>query len=210
LFNAAAANQLLVTLSKKYPENIYVADAVISNLKNKEAAFYQQIAVAYPNDSLAVKSELKKVLNDIASAKSNKNNVAEKLFPKGAAIFKSVCHACHGTDGNGVKSLAPPLNNSNWVLGDKKKLISIVLYGLTGPVQVNGKVYKAPEVTGDMPGIGENKEFSDEDMAQVLSYIRNSWSNKAEKINAGDVDNVRRQNKGRQTSFTVEELNRLR
>ncbi len=106
--------------------------------------------------------------------------------------------------------LAPPLNKSEWVTGDKDKLISIVLYGLTGPVKVNGKIYKAPEINGEMPGLGNNKEFSDEAIAQLLSFIRNSWSNKAAKIDSTDINKIRKKFQVRQKSFTVEELNKLK
>ena len=85
-------------------------------------------------------------MDDIVNTKnrSNAKKIA-KEFPKGVKLFQSVCQTCHGPDGNGIKSLAPPLNNSNWVVGDKNKLISIVLYGLSNLVTVSRKVYKAPE-----------------------------------------------------------------
>lgn len=209
--NPSVAHQLLATLTKKYGNNIYVADAVISNLENKEAEFYKESLRMNGDTTLAINKRLKKVMEDIAKAKNNSN--AKKLakqYPKGAALFQSVCQTCHGPDGNGVASLAPPLNNSNWVLGDKKRLIPIVLYGLTGPVKVGDKLYKAPEISGDMPGIGQNKEFSDEDIAQVLSYIRNSWSNKAEPIKASDINAIRNKYKDRQKAFTMEELNKIK
>jgi len=211
-FNAAAAKQLLVTLTKKYPANIYIADAIISNLENKEAAYYKE-ALRYNTDtSLAINKRLKKVIDDIAKAKNNSNakNIAEE-FPKGVAIFSSICQTCHGTDGNGVPALAPPLNRSDWVTGDKNKLISIVLYGLTGPVKVAGKVYKAPEINGDMPGIGQSKEFTDSEIAELLNFIRHSWGNKGrDKIIPADVTNIRNKLKDRQKPFTTEELNKLK
>ena len=133
-----------------------------------------------------------------------------KDFPRGAFIFGTLCQTCHGTDGNGVSSLAPPLNNSNWVKGDKNKLIPIVLFGLHGPVEVAGKIYKAPEINGEMPGIGQNRDFSDDDIAQVLNYVRNSWSNKAERINASDIQRTRNKFKDRQKPFVMEELKNLK
>jgi mono/diheme cytochrome c family protein/glucose/arabinose dehydrogenase len=209
--NAAAANNLLMALTKNYGNNMYVADAIISNLENKEAAFYKAALKINPDTSVTINKRLKKVLEDIAAAKNSSNAKAlQKQYPRGAAIFQSVCQTCHGKDGNGVTSLAPPLNNSEWVKGDKNKFISIVLYGLTGPVKVNGKVYKAPEINGDMPGIFENKEFSDSDIAQLLSLIRNSWNNKAEKITEEDIKTIRAKEKGRQNSFTAEELENLK
>ena len=94
------------------------------------------------------------------------------------------------------------------MVGDKNKLISIVLYGLSGPVTVSGKVYKSPEINGEMPGIGSNKEISYDDVAQVLNFIRNSWSNKAPKITIKDVTNIRNKFRGRQKSFTIDELSK--
>jgi mono/diheme cytochrome c family protein len=149
----------------------------------------------------------KYVTDAITSHQSNKEIIyTSKDYPRGAAIFQTVCQTCHGADGNGITALAPPLNGSNWVQGDKNKLIPIVLYGLTGPVRIAGKLYKSPEISGDMPGIGANKDYSDEDIAQVLSFIRASWKNKAGRINAADVGDTRKKYNGRQKAFTMEEL----
>ena len=209
--NAASAHELLVSLIKKYPANSYVADAVISNLYNKEDAFYKEALSINADTALTINKRLKKVIDDIAKAKSGANlKKLAKLYPRGAEIFHSVCQTCHGIDGNGISALAPPLNTSNWVQGDKNKLIPIVLYGLTGPIKVGGKLYKSPEINGDMPGIGSNKEFTDDDIAQTLSFIRNAWNNKAEKINAADITNVRKQYKDRQKTFTMDELNGIK
>jgi mono/diheme cytochrome c family protein len=207
--NRNAAQQLLVDLSKRYGNNPYVADAIISNLENNEDAFYKKSIALNPDTSLVLNKRLRKVMDDIAKAKSGSNAKAlAKAYPKGAALFQSVCQTCHGADGNGVSALAPPLNNSNWVQGDKNKLIPIVLYGLTGPIKVGGKLYTSPEINGDMPGIGANKEFTDDDIAQVLSFIRQSWNNKAGEISTADISNTRNKYKDRQKTFTMDELNR--
>ncbi|HEY4289568.1 MAG TPA: c-type cytochrome [Puia sp.] len=193
--------QLQARLRRKYPHNIYVADAIISNLYNKEAQTLGS------DTTLALNRRLKKVLADVEKAKNNSNQKSlAKKYPRGATIFQTVCQACHGADGNGTTALAPPLNGSNWVQGDKNKLIPIVLYGLTGPVRIAGKLYKSPEINGDMPGIGSNKDFSDEDISQVLSFIRSSWNNKAGGINAADIGPIREKYKDRQKPFTMEEL----
>ena len=84
------------------------------------------------------------------------------------------------------------------------------MYGLTGPVSVNGKLYKAPEINGDMPGIFENKELSDDDIAELLNFVRNSWNNKASKIDARDIITVREKNKGRQNAYTADELKKMK
>jgi mono/diheme cytochrome c family protein len=61
-----------------------------------------------------------------------------------------------------------------------------------------------------MPGIGANDEYSDEDIAQILNYIRNSWNNKASKIKAKDVSDTRKKYSGRQKTFTEEELKTIK
>lgn len=207
-FDAAQAHAMLTTLARMYANKAIVADAIISNLYKKEDAFAKEALAINSDTSLVLNKRLKKVLDDIAKAKAGSNLKAlAKLYPKGAQIFQSVCQACHGADGNGIAALAPPLNGSNWVQGDKRKLISIVLYGLTGPLKVAGKDYK---LNGDMPGIGANKEFSDEDIAEVLSFIRGAWNNKADKVTPNDIGNIRKLNVNRQKTFTMAELDQLK
>jgi mono/diheme cytochrome c family protein len=184
---------------------------VISNLYDKEAAFYKEALTIHPDTSLVFNVQLKKLINNIEKARAGSNfSKLEKQYPRGAAIFQTVCQTCHGNDGNGVTALAPPLNGSNWAQGDKSKLIPIVLYGLTGPVKVAGKLYKSPEINGDMPGIGGNKEFTDDDIAEILNFIRNSWNNKGEKIIPEDIGGIRSKYKDRQKTFTMEELDQIK
>ncbi len=205
-FDPDAANKLLLDLSKKYSGNVFISDAVISNLQNKEAGFYKEFTGINPDTSLIISKRLKKIVDDMAKKKVNAPDPA-KEFPRGLALYRSICQACHGADGNGVNGLAPPLNNSDWVTGDKKRLASVVLYGLSGPITVSKKLYKAPEVSGEMPGIASNTNFSDEDVAQVLSYIRGSWANSADKVSKEDVAAIRLKYKGRQMGFTEKEFN---
>ncbi|SIN72547.1 DUF7133 domain-containing protein [Chitinophaga niabensis] len=190
-----------------FPKDVFVADALISNAKDQEAALLDEVIAWNPDTNLVIRRHLQKVLTDISNRrKASQGDVLAKEFPRGNLIFKTVCQTCHGADGEGIQSLAPPLNHSELVTGKKERLIAIVLYGLTGPVEVNGKIYKAPEYNADMPGIGSNDEFSDGDIAQLMSFIRNAWGNKAEKVTEKDILSVREKYKGRQKSFTMEEF----
>ncbi|MNL77614.1 hypothetical protein D3C87_2038370 [compost metagenome] len=81
-----------------------------------------------------------------------------------------------------------------------------MLFGLTGPVKINGHMYEAPEISADMPGIAHSEEITDEDVAQVLSFIRGSWQNNGSKVSRDEVAKVRQRLKGRQKAFTIEEL----
>ena len=99
------------------------------------------------------------------------------------------------------------MNGSQWVTGNKDKLVAIVLFGLTGPINVNDHLYRPPEINGDMPGIGYDKKMTNEDVAELLSFIRKSWRNEAGNVTPQEVNKIRLQLKGRQKAFTVDELN---
>jgi mono/diheme cytochrome c family protein/glucose/arabinose dehydrogenase len=208
-FDRRAADDLLDEVMKQYPENEFVADAVISNLENREDGFLKKVVAYNPDTSLVINKQLRKVLSDISDVSTKRNASAlEKKFERGFSLFKSSCQGCHGMDGNGMKALAPPLNRSEWVSGDKEKLASIVLFGLAGPISVNGKLYKAPDITGEMPGIGSNTQVSDEELAELLSFVRASWRNRADAVSAADIARVRDKFRARKSVFTMEELNR--
>ncbi|HEY0668227.1 MAG TPA: c-type cytochrome [Sphingobacteriaceae bacterium] len=208
-FDKASANRLLTRLSIAYAGDAYVADAILTNLKDKETLFSKQLAKLNPDSSL-INKRLKKVMADISSDLKNKDiNVLRRQFPRGYSLYSSTCQPCHGTDGNGVEFLAPPLNNSEWVTGKKDKAIAILLFGLTGPIKVNHKVYKAPEINGDMPGLGSNKDIVDEDIAQLLSFIRNAWNNTAPVVTREEVIEVRKRFNSREKPFTAEELEKF-
>ncbi|WPQ60351.1 c-type cytochrome [Chitinophaga sancti] len=202
------SSDLQTKLMTHYANDRYVADAIINNNSGKESQLLSQLIKINPDTTLAMRRHLEAIIKDIETHRKAKiTDALVKEYPKGAKLFANICQTCHGKDGEGIKSLAPPLNQSQLVTGDKKRLISIVLYGLTGPIDVNGKHYKAPEISADMPGIGSNDEFNDQDIAEVLSFIRNCWSNQAPKVTEKDIQEVRKKYKGRQKPFTIEELN---
>ena len=101
----------------------------------------------------------------------------------GKKVYASLCIACHQEDGSGVPSLNPPLMKSDWVSGDKNRLINIVLKGLQDKIEVNGESYEAV-----MPA---NDYLSDKEIADVLTYVRNSFGNKATAITSAEVKAVR-------------------
>jgi mono/diheme cytochrome c family protein/glucose/arabinose dehydrogenase len=127
-----------------------------------------------------------------------------RLVRQGEEIYKELCFACHGPDGKGMQmegapkgvTMAPPFLGSATLTGHADAPIAVVLKGLTGPV--NGKTYDALMVPM------ENND--DKWIAAVLSYIRNSFGNRASTVKARDVKRVRNQLKGRDVPFTIEEL----
>jgi len=108
---------------------------------------------------------------------------AERLH--GKQVYDAVCGTCHGADGMGMAGKAPPLAGSEWVLTKGfKRLTEIPLAGLNGPVTVKGQSWNA-----SMAAMGAG--LNDKDLAAVLTYIRSSWGNKAEPVEADDVKAIR-------------------
>jgi mono/diheme cytochrome c family protein len=206
-FDQAEAHGLAASLMRGYPDDRYVVDAVLSNLSDREAGFQKQLRAFLPDSSLLIHKQLSLVIANKKKAQAKLDPaVLKKEFPKGAVLFVSRCQPCHGADGNGVKPLAPPLNQSEWVTGSKNRLMAIVLFGLTGPIKVNDHLYRAPEINGDMPGIGADPNLSDETVAQLLGFIRKSWRNEADPVSAREVAEARQKLQDRQKPFTMREL----
>lgn len=108
------------------------------------------------------------------------------------------CAACHQTTGLGLPGVFPPLDGAIWVVGNEDRLIRLVSHGLMGPIEVKGNTYN-----GVMPAF---PQLSDEEMAGVLTYIRQAWSNAAPAISAAEVQQVRADVGARPGPWSPEEL----
>ena len=102
---------------------------------------------------------------------------------RGNALYKQYCLTCHQADGGGVPRMNPPLIKTTYVTGDKKKLIQWVLQGSVEKVPIDGQTY-----SNNMP---PQKYLTDQQVADVLTFIRSSFGNKSSAIFATDVKAVR-------------------
>jgi len=102
---------------------------------------------------------------------------------RGQRVYKNVCLTCHQADGGGVPNMNPPLSKTSYVLGDKKRLIGIVLNGLKGPNEIEGETYN-----NSMPA---QAYLTDLNVADVLTYVRNNFGNKASAIGPDEVHALR-------------------
>lgn len=123
------------------------------------------------------------------------------LFEKGKTIYATLCAACHQPHGFGLDGLAPPLVDSEWVLGKPEVLARIVMHGLAGPVKVSGRTYNLA-----MPPL---PQLTDEDIASVLTYIRREWEHTAGAVETKSVTTIREQEKSRMMMWTETELKNL-
>lgn len=103
---------------------------------------------------------------------------------RGKLVYDQTCLACHQADGSGVPRMNPPLIKTKWVLGDKNTLINIVLKGLNEEIEVDGETYHNP-----MP---PHNFLTDQQIADVLTFVRNSFSNKATAVTVAEVKKARR------------------
>lgn len=202
----AQAEPVLLDLARQHKNNPYVADAVISGLYHREQAFLKRFEQAGGDTASRFYKKLTRVIAGANEHQRELKKNAKAQFSAGKKLFETYCQVCHGEDGNGITSLGAPLNGSPWVMGEKDKLLAIVLKGLTGPVTIGNKTYRKPEVSGEMPAFGENSQLSDEDLAQILSFIRNAWGNEAAPVTVPDVQQAREKYKGRQNAFSQDEL----
>lgn len=133
----------------------------------------------------------------------------KKQFEQGRVHYQRICLACHQAHGNGMQYLAPPLVGSEWVLGSPDRLIALTMDGVAGPIEVLGKVYTAPEIQPLMPGLRLNPELDDEQLAAILTYVRNEWGNAAEPVSAEAVAKYRSETEAR-TPWSPEDLMKIK
>jgi mono/diheme cytochrome c family protein len=115
----------------------------------------------------------------------NKNLPAQLVGKEhpGKADYNKYCLTCHQSDGSGVPNMYPPLTPGSWVGNDSDELIAIMMKGLSGKIEVNGEVYK-----NFMPS---QAQLTNEEIADVLSYIRSSFGNNFEPVTADMVKKTR-------------------
>jgi len=122
----------------------------------------------------------------------------------GKKQYNAACVTCHQPTGLGLPGAYPPLAGSDWVTGSEERLIRVVLHGLGGELEIKGATYNgAMPAFGRVPGSGYN--WRDDQIAAVLSYIRQEWGNKAGPITTEQVAAVRTQVQ-RTQPWTVQEL----
>lgn len=129
---------------------------------------------------------------------------AKKIFGQGAEIYnrEGHCATCHQQDGKGLPHAGfPPLDKSKWVTGSTERLIKLTLHGLHGPITVKGKEYP-----GHVPMTAFKDVLNDGEIAAVLTFIRNTFDNKAPIVSAEEVAAVREATKDKEGFYIPEEL----
>ncbi|MGK2864144.1 MAG: c-type cytochrome, partial [Chitinophagaceae bacterium] len=137
-------------------------------------------------------------------AEENYGGNKGKVLIAGKEIYtrEGYCVTCHQPDGKGLEASGfPPLIGSQWVIGNEERLIKLVLKGMHGPIEVNGKNYP-----GQVPMTPFEGMLKDEEIAAVLTYLRNSFGNSASDVSPAKVKEVRAAVKDKTGFYSPEEL----
>jgi glucose/arabinose dehydrogenase/mono/diheme cytochrome c family protein len=155
--------------------SIYITDSQKGKLWR---IFYRGDKENFGQAQLA-KMEERKLSVHIKNPDEFKDNLETEIVKGGELIYRTYCAACHLNNGKGDGSRFPPLENSEYVSGDKARLINILLKGLKQKVTIRGRQY-----TSVMPS---HSFLSDNDMALVISYVRQNFNNNSSEILASEV-----------------------
>lgn len=178
---------IFAQIEKKHLDKRMYQEAIVSSLEGKEEQY-----LTTQNPSNLLKSNLTIAINNHQKKELNSIFVKEKNVvdnrTKGLQLFRTICATCHGADGKGIQDLAPPLKGSEYIDGSMKRLASIILHGLSGPLTVNGKLY---QLNNEMPGLVNNKEISDQDIVDIIKYTQNALAKEGKGIYPSDVKILR-------------------
>jgi mono/diheme cytochrome c family protein len=193
---------VLSEIEKKHASQGIFQEAITSGLGGKEEVYLTSMNptdLLKKNLTIAITNRQKKELNPIFVLE--KNSVDNRT--KGLKLFRSICATCHGADGKGIQDLAPPLKDSEYIDGSMKRLASIILHGVNGPIHVNGKLY---QLNNEMPALINNKEISDQDIADIIRFTQNAFAKAGKGISADDVKKMRDKKPSGSGIFTEKQL----
>ncbi|MFD2788512.1 hypothetical protein KCTC52924_00804 [Arenibacter antarcticus] len=124
----------------------------------------------------------------------------------GATLFRQICASCHSPSGEGITGLAPSLVGSEYISTHLEQLGLIMLHGLKGPLLIHGELY---DLDHQMPGLMNNRDISDQDIADIISYITNAFSNRSRSLKAAKIKSLRDQKSKSGMEYTEAELKEL-
>ena len=189
---------LLQKISALYTGKAIYQEAVMSSLKGSEEKF--QAFIKRTNPAKSTTTSLDSLLVQTVQNKKagKKNSIFVQLSTpidsrtNGLALFRTICAACHGADGDGMEHIAPPLKGSEYVEGSSERLAMIILNGMEGPFHMKGQLYK---FNGSMPNFGNN--YNDKQIEDIIRYLRNAYvTGPTKAIKAEDIKKLRSKKTG--------------
>lgn len=203
-FPGDEALELLKRVLTKDIAQPFFREAAIQGLAGREARFREILGTDLNDAKLnAYLDECLRPKTTAAAFPPPRDKQHLASFERGEALYVKNCMACHGADGAGLELLGPPLAGSEWVTGSHKRLAAILLQGMHGPIRVAGKDYNPPTV---MPGLKQNPDLNDTDLADIATFTRHAWGNNKDATKPAVFSDVREELADRETVFTSAEL----
>ena len=183
--------------------DVVAAKKIVATASSKPLDIWTDKAAKTAADRLAGMAEVEKPEFAEIAAPKHLNAEAKAQFLAGQKIYfrEGHCVTCHQPNGKGLDPAFPSLEKSPWVSGDPDRLIKLAMYGLMGPLEINGKKYD-----GQVPMTPFAGMLKDDEMAAVLTFVRNSFGNQADPVTAAQVKAIRDANPGRVQFFSTTEL----
>ena len=196
----------LLQVFNKHKNNPLHREAVLSAVSGNEVRFIGSIDLMSSLDQPDFRAQLAEIIENKKAEKVNpifsRKSLNEDNRTAGAKMFFQICASCHGSNGDGIDGLAPPLMKSEHV-ADAQRLALIMLHGLQGPVSVNGKQY---DFNLAMPGLIRNETISDKDIADIAAYVSNAFSDRPTFLKKEKVSKLRAMIPKSGAEYTEEEL----
>jgi putative membrane-bound dehydrogenase-like protein len=193
-----ALKQVLV----EYADKPWIKEAAISGLTGRAEELKALLGDFNHSDFIAMLNNVGK--EDVANSNVlNLPDYFQESYNRGKVFYdgKAACFGCHGKDGKGIDNMGPPLQASEWVTESEHRLAKILLSGLMGPIKVKGTQYNVSMV---MPGFVAN--LTDQELADVSTYIRNNWGNTASGVWGDMFTKLRKETSNRQMPYTEQEF----
>jgi mono/diheme cytochrome c family protein len=198
---------ILSTMSRLYPHKAIYQEAIISSLSGFEENFRDNLVKTNGEKNLGlIDTMLRLAIKNRQEGKMN-SIYAEARMPvdsrtNGLTLFRNNCASCHGSDGEGIELVAPPLTNSEYVAGRADRLAMIILNGLEGPIHINGQLYK---FNNTMPTFASN--LTNDQIADIVKFIHNAYvTTPVKPITAGEIEKLRNKKKGTLTEKDLLEM----
>lgn len=179
-------------------------ERILSEVKKQPIDYWMQDSYDFAINRL--RGSYKETNSEVAVVSHLKGEDFEK-FKKGKKIYETegYCITCHQKSGGGLQTGGyPTLVDQNWVLGNQERLIKLTLNGLQGPMDVMGIHYE-----GQVPMLAFRDILNDDEIAAVLTYVRNAFGNKGTVVNEETVKKIRVDTKDKKGFWSPEELLKL-
>jgi mono/diheme cytochrome c family protein/glucose/arabinose dehydrogenase len=183
--------------------DIPAAKKIVATAAAKPLDVWSENAAKTAADRLAGVAEVEHPEFVEIPAPAHLNSEEKAQFMAGQKVYfrEGHCGTCHQANGKGLDPAFPSLEKSPWVAGDPERLIKLSLYGLMGPLEVNGKKYD-----GQVPMTPFGGMLNNDELAAVLTFVRNSFGNQSPAIQPAQVQAVREANPGRLMFYMTDEL----